>query len=154
MKHRGEEEREVDVHITSAEELKKMTDEANKIGETTSSSINFQDQNNTDNNNNNYNSNNNQNALTITNINNNINTFTPRPETQQKVLNNAQKGYRSRKSISKMTEVPIEAVQFTIDRLKDYIDFRQNNDLDVMEANQIGEEGWTKFYQWFYAVCQ
>jgi hypothetical protein len=50
--------------------------------------------------------------------------------------------------------VPVEAVLFAIERLREHIDFRQNNDLDKVEQLPITEERWAKFYEWFYTACQ
>ena len=52
--------------------------------------------------------------------------------------------------------MPLEAIEFAIEQLNDYIDFRENNDIDVMDQAPINnsEEKWLKFYEWFYAACQ
>lgn len=62
---------------------------------------------------------------------------------------------RSRKSIAKsIASVPVESIEFAIKQLKEYVDFRENNDIDKPVQSQITEEKWQKLYEWFYAACQ
>lgn len=61
---------------------------------------------------------------------------------------------RSKKS--KISSVPLDAIDFAIDRIQEYIDFRENFDVD--KASEVSpsniEEKWAKFHEWFYAACQ
>ena len=50
--------------------------------------------------------------------------------------------------------MPVDAVEFALDRIREYVDFRDNNDIDNIEQVLISDEQWTKFYEWFYAACQ
>jgi tubulin monoglycylase TTLL3/8 len=170
IKYRGEPEDDLDVHITSAEELKKYTDqiEATATGELTAadptSNLNIGPigANNTQQQTNNTSTSNN--TTSATNINNmssnsslNFTANTPRP-TQSVASPRAKQQQQQQtplnKRKTKLSVVPVEAVQFALERLKDHIDFRQNNDLDKAEQMPISDERWAKFYEWFYAACQ
>ena len=50
--------------------------------------------------------------------------------------------------------MPVESVEFAIDQIKDFIDFRLHNDLDKKNDNVVSDEKWNKFYEWFYSACQ
>jgi hypothetical protein len=160
MKYRNEpdEEDDLDVHITSAEELKQMKENATE-GPTDTENLNFNDSNSSS-------------ALQMV----------PRAESRQnqqtlispkqieplKSVNgpainnktnlknngktsNINSNNKSQKSI---TTVPIDAIEFAIDKLKEYIDFKLNNDLDIVDVSNCTDDEWTKFYEWFYAACQ
>jgi hypothetical protein len=53
-----------------------------------------------------------------------------------------------------ITSVPVESVEFAIEQIKEFIDFRLHNDLDRKNNNVVSEEKWNKFYEWFYSACQ
>lgn len=61
---------------------------------------------------------------------------------------------RSKKNVPKMSMVPIDAIEFAIERLEEYIDFRESNDIDDLDSSKPGDDKWSKFYEWFYAACQ
>lgn len=50
--------------------------------------------------------------------------------------------------------MPLEAVEFALERLEEFIDFKESNDIDNLEPNKTTDEQWTKFYEWFYSACQ
>lgn len=58
------------------------------------------------------------------------------------------------KTTRSFNNVPLDAVEFAIDQIREYVDFRNNNDIDKTEENLVSEEQWSKFYEWFYAACQ
>lgn len=132
IKHRGEpDEDDLDVHITSSEELKKMKADA-KIEE------------------------NSENGLERSkSLLENVSPTTGTDPAKSSNTPNRSLANRSRKSINKsITSVPVEAVEFAIKQLRDYIDFRDNNDLDKLDQSQVSEEKWQRLYEWFYAACQ
>jgi hypothetical protein len=55
-----------------------------------------------------------------------------------------------------LSSVPLEAIEFAIDQLNAFLDFRENNDIDVVDQTSIVncDEKWSKYYEWFYAACQ
>jgi hypothetical protein len=53
-----------------------------------------------------------------------------------------------------ITSVPVESVEFAIEQIKEFIDFRLHNDLDRKNDNVVSDEKWNKFYEWFYSACQ
>ena len=59
-----------------------------------------------------------------------------------------------KKNAKSITLVPVDAIEFAIDQINEYCDFRQNNDLDKPDKAQVTDEKWTKFYELFYAACQ
>lgn len=63
-------------------------------------------------------------------------------------INNSNKTNRS------FTSVPLDAIEFAIDQIKEYVDFRDNNDIDDADQQATSDEQWSKFYEWFYAACQ
>lgn len=50
--------------------------------------------------------------------------------------------------------VPIEAIEFAIEQIDAFVDFKENNDLDKTELESTSDEKWSKFSEWFYAACQ
>ncbi len=68
--------------------------------------------------------------------------------------NQSQSKLLTNKSSRSFTAVPLDAVEFALDRIKEYVDFRDNNDIDNSEQLFISDEQWSKFYEWFYAACQ
>ncbi|CAF0875314.1 unnamed protein product [Brachionus calyciflorus] len=82
-----------------------------------------------------------------------------KPENQMinepvKSLNVPSRSNTKRKSIVKqMTQVPIEAIEFAIQQLRDYVDFNENNDIDKPTQTALSEDKWLKLYEWFYAAC-
>ena len=49
----------------------------------------------------------------------------------------------------------MEALEFAIDQLHEYADFRENKDLDDMNRGlKTNEDKWNKLYEWFYLACQ
>jgi hypothetical protein len=160
MKYRNEpdEEDNLDVHITSAEELKQMkenvtdgpvdSDNLNQSLNDLSSSTALQMLPRAESR---------QNQTTL---------ITPKqieplksvngPTTNNKMnsKNNGKSSNTNNKSQKSITTVPIDAIEFAIDRLNEYIDFKLNNDLDIIDTSTCTDDKWTKFYEWFYAACQ
>jgi hypothetical protein len=54
----------------------------------------------------------------------------------------------------KPLKVPVEAIEFAIERIQAFIEFRENNDIDKDIEKPISDERWTQFYEWFYLACQ
>lgn len=62
---------------------------------------------------------------------------------------------KPKKSVIKLTTyVPVEAIDFAIRQINEFIDFHENNDIDMPIKTLIPDEKWLKFYEWFYAACQ
>ena len=58
-------------------------------------------------------------------------------------------------SYKNLTSVPVEAIEFAIEQIDAFVDFKENNDLDKPEIDTTtGEDKWVKFSEWFYAACQ
>lgn len=57
-------------------------------------------------------------------------------------------------SSKNLTSVPVEAIEFAIEQIDAFVDFKENNDLDKPELDTTGEDKWIKFAEWFYAACQ
>lgn len=122
---------EPDVHITSAEEMKKM----NLIAEETDADT----------------------ANQSTDI-EQADTFSPRqlePFKQQAYPQKSVTLNRGPRK-TKLNIVPVEAIDFAIEQIKKYIEFRENEDIDKIDEPRREEENekWTKFNEWFYAACQ
>lgn len=112
-------EDDLDVHITSSEELKRIKDEA-KIN----------DQNSVD-----------EIKTEIVELN--------------KSVNVQLRSNRPKKSIIKsISYVPVQAIEFAIRQINEFIDFNENNDIDIPIQSIIADDQWLKFYEWFYAACQ
>ena len=62
--------------------------------------------------------------------------------------------YRNNKKKNSPSIVPCEAIEFAMDRLQEYIDFKESNELDRENDPVISDEKWTQFYEWFYQACQ
>ena len=125
IKYKGlPDEDDLDVHITSSEELKKMKDDYKKEEpEANNNESKVENQ-----------------MIEPVKSNNNL------------VRSNLN---RSRKSIVKlMTSVPVEAIDFAIEQINEYIDFHENNDIDKPIQSVVSEDKWLKLYEWFYAACQ
>ncbi len=150
IKHNGEpDEDDLDVHITSAEELNKM-----KEAEESKSNENKSEQ---------------QTSIDILPF---VNSNTDPVKSQNKPRNfflnlnsksfviiikrNLEKSVSIRfKSKSKpITKVPLEAIDFAIDQLNAHLDFCLNNDIDRADSPVMNEDKWSQFYSWFYAACQ
>ena len=58
------------------------------------------------------------------------------------------------KSSKNISSIPVEAIEFAIEQLERFVDFKESNDIDMFDFNLIGEEKWQKFSEWFYAACQ
>ena len=50
--------------------------------------------------------------------------------------------------------VPCESIEFAIERLQEYVDFKESNEIDRENDPVISDEKWTQFYEWFYQACQ
>lgn len=50
--------------------------------------------------------------------------------------------------------VPCEALDFAMDRIQEFIDFKESNDLDKEIDASITDEKWTQYYEWYYQACQ
>lgn len=55
----------------------------------------------------------------------------------------------------KLTIVPIEAIEFAIEHIEKYIEFKLNEDIDKQDNdNEItSDDKWSIFNEWFYAAC-
>jgi tubulin monoglycylase TTLL3/8 len=73
----------------------------------------------------------------------------------QKSITQNQNRNRNLFKKAKLTIVPIEAIEFAIEHLEKYIEFKLNEDLDKQENNSelISDDKWSQFNEWFYAVC-
>lgn len=60
----------------------------------------------------------------------------------------------SKPSSKNVASIPSEAIEFAIDQLDRFVDFKENNDLDKVDNDLLSEEKWAKFFEWFYAACQ
>jgi hypothetical protein len=50
--------------------------------------------------------------------------------------------------------VPREAIEFAIERLRVFIDFKEHSDIDKVDELTVSDEKWTQFIEWFYLACQ
>jgi hypothetical protein len=50
--------------------------------------------------------------------------------------------------------ISLDTIKFAMAKLKKFIDFQENNDLDNIDEPKISHEQWSKFYESFYAACQ
>ncbi len=50
--------------------------------------------------------------------------------------------------------MPIDAVEFAIERIQAFVLFRENEDIDKDDEKPISDEKWSQFYEWFYMACQ
>ena len=164
MKYRNEpdEEDDLDVHITSAEELKQMKEnatdgDADNLNQSlndsgSSSALQMLPRAESRQNQTNMVTSKQIEPLKSVNgptINNNSNKTNSKTNGKNSNTNN-----NNNKSQKSITTVPIDAIEFAIDRLSEYIDFKLNNDLDTIETSTCTDDKWNKFYEWFYAACQ
>jgi hypothetical protein len=157
MRHRNEpDEDDLNVHITSAEELKQMKESASDSPDldNLNSSLNESTSSNTP-------------ALInktemipskliepIKSVNGpSTNGGKQNGASNRGTSNNGSKNKAST-AAKPIVSLPVEAVEFAVDRISEFIDFKQNNDLDNVDTSIIGDDKWTKFYEWFYSACQ
>ena len=69
-------------------------------------------------------------------------------------MNKLSTNRNNNKKKSLATIVPCEAIEFAIDRLQEFIDFKESNDIDREADLVLSDEKWIQFYEWFYQACQ
>jgi hypothetical protein len=57
-------------------------------------------------------------------------------------------------SMKPKSVISLETIKFAILKIKEFIDFQENNDLDKTDGPKISHDQWSKFYESFYAACQ
>jgi len=50
-------------------------------------------------------------------------------------------------------QVPREAIEFAIERLRVFIDFKEHIDIDKADELPVSDEKWNQFIEWFYLAC-
>jgi hypothetical protein len=78
----------------------------------------------------------------------------PEQQDTKQMQNSSKLNTNRNKKKSLASIVPCEAIEFAIDRIQEYIDFKESNEIDRDVDTVISDEKWSQFYEWFYMACQ